>query len=191
MTRDEIYDHLAKVYLGKKNKVEEKKRQQFNAWLVINIFITLIIFASAFYGLTAFLGQRRGTLQDKIIFALNNGPIRIQYDLEFPYPPVKTFSLSIPKLDAGTYKKITFSIRELESLKYGIVKIQIKNSKSEQAAYFLKTVNNNWQEFNIPLEQFKEISDWSNLTDISFVLESWNTKDKKGVILIDNISFSS
>ena len=31
MTRDEIYDHLAQVYLGKRGKVEEKKKQQFNS----------------------------------------------------------------------------------------------------------------------------------------------------------------
>ena len=166
MTRDEIYDHLAKVYLGKKNKIEEQKRPQFNAWLVINIFITLIIFSSAFYGLTAFLAQRRGTLQDKIIFALNNGPIRVQYNLQFPYPPVKTFSFSIPQINAEKYKRLIFSIRA-ESSNPGFVKVMIKNHKNESAAYFLKTVSDNWQEVSIPLEQFNEISDWTNLTDIS------------------------
>ena len=65
------------------------------------------------------------------------------------------------------------------------------NHKNESATYFLKTVSDNWHEVSIPLEQFNEISDWSNLTDISFILEAWNTKGKKGVILIDNISFSS
>ncbi len=78
MTRDEIYDHLAQVYLGKKNKIAQQKKVRFNVWLVINIVITVIIFASASYGLSAFLTHRGDALQNKIIFSLNNGPIRVK-----------------------------------------------------------------------------------------------------------------
>ena len=93
MTRDEIYDHLAQVYLGKRDKIEEKKKRQFNAWLVINIVITLVILISAFYGLTAFLTHRSDFLKNNVVFSLNNGPIRISYNLNSPYPQVKIFSL--------------------------------------------------------------------------------------------------
>ena len=75
MTRDDIYDHLAQVYLGKRSKADIKKERQFNAWLVINIFITFIIFASAFYGLTAFLTQRNSSLQSRIIFFFRLEPM--------------------------------------------------------------------------------------------------------------------
>ena len=43
MNRDDIYDHLAQVYLGKRNKTEEKKKKQYSVWLLINIGITFII----------------------------------------------------------------------------------------------------------------------------------------------------
>ena len=191
MTRDEIYDHLAQVYLGKKTKTEEKQKRHFNAWLLINIIIMLVIFASSFYGLTAFLTHRSGSLQDKVIFALTNGPLRISYNLDHPFPPVKTFALSIPHIDAGKYKKLSFSIRGMEEGYPGIVKVVLRNQKNETASYFVKGVKLNWQEYSIPFEEFNEITDWSNLTDISFVFESWNAEKIKGIVLIDNVCFSS
>lgn len=191
MTRDDIYDHLAQVYLGKRSKADIKKEQQFSAWLLINILITVIIFTSAFYGLTAFLTHRDSHLQSRVIFSLHNGAIRMEYNFSEPFPPVKTFALEVPPVDAAKYDKIQFSIRGKEEGVPGIVKVVVKNRRNEEASYYIQGVGLDWQEFNIPLEEFKQITDWSSLTDISFVLESWNVDHKKGLILIDNVCFSS
>jgi len=191
MTRDEIYDHLAQVYLGKKNKADRKQQRQFNAWLVINIVITVIIFASSIYGLTAFLANRGGVLQNRIIFALNNGPIRIPYNLGYPYPSIKTFSLVIPKVDMAKYSSLQFSVRGLEEGYPGIMRVELKNNKNETASVLLQDVHLEWKNFKIPFTEFKHITDWSNLAEISFILESWNAEKKKGVILIDDVCFSS
>jgi hypothetical protein len=72
----------------------------------------------------------------------------------------------------------------------GVVKVVIRNRRNEEASYYIQGVGLAWQEFAIPLEQFKQISDWSSLVDISFVLESWNVENKKGLVLVDNICFS-
>ena len=127
MTRDEIYDHLAQVYLGKRDRVEEKKKRQLNAWLVINIVITLVILASAFYGLTAFLTRRAESFKNSVLFALNNSPIRVSYNLNSPFPQVKTFSLTIPKMNVSKYDKLSSSIRGLEEGFPGVVKVVLKN----------------------------------------------------------------
>ncbi len=190
MTRDEIYDHLAQVYLGKRAKVEEKKKQKFNAWLVINIILMTVILVSVVYGLTAFLTNRGEYSKRSVIFALNNGPVRIAYDLREPYPQVKTFSLAIPTLNAVKYDKLKFSIRGLEEGFPGVVKLILKNSKNETASYYIKDVRLKWQELNIPLNEFTQISDWTNLTDVSFILEAWNVEKKRGIVLVDNICFS-
>src|SRR3990167_6885915 len=93
MKRDDIYDHLAQVYLGKRSQKDDKKQREFSAWLVINIFITVIIFSSAFYGLTAFLTQHNFGLESRVIYSLHNGPIRFDYNFTGTFPPVKTFTL--------------------------------------------------------------------------------------------------
>ena len=191
MTRDDIYDHLAQVYLGKRSKTDEKKKWQLNAWLVINVVITLIIFSSAVYGLTAFLNQKRSLLESNIIYSLHNGIVQITYNFNEEFPPVKSLSLSVPRMDAGKYKYLEFSIRGKEEGSPGIVKIVFENNKNEASSYYVKDVHLNWQDVKIPLEEFNQISDWESLTDVSFVLESWNVEKSKGIILIDNIRFSS
>ncbi len=191
MTRDEIYDHLAQVYLGKRDRVEEKKKRQLNAWLVINIVITVVILASAFYGLTAFLTHRAEYFKNSVLFALNNGPIRVAYNLNSPFPQVKNFSLTIPKMNVSKYDKLSFSIRGLEEGFPGVVKVILKNQKNETSSFYIKDVRLKWQELNIPFDEFTQITDWTDLTEVSFVLEAWNAEKKKGVILIDNICFSS
>ncbi len=191
MTRDDIYDHLAQVYLGKRKEVDERKTRQFNAWLVINIAITFIVFASATYGLTAFLTNRSDFLDNRIIYALHQGKIRLEYNLFEPYAPVKTFALNVPSIDASKYKSIQFSIRGKEEGTPGVVKIVVRNFKNESSSYYIQGVGLKWQDFDISLSEFQQITDWSNIIDVSFVLETWNVDKKKGIILIEDVSFSS
>ncbi len=191
MTRDEIYDHLAQVYLGKRKKSDIKKKQQLNAWLVINICITGIIFFSVFYGLTAFLTQQKSVLKSNIIFSLHNGPIYIAYNFNEEFPPVKKFSLDISSMNVAKYKEIRFSIRAKEEGSPGIVKVVFENSFNEESFYYVRGIDFSWKEIRIPFEKFAQITDWNDMKNVSFVLESWNVDKKKGVVLIDEVRFSS
>lgn len=191
MTRDDIYDHLAQVYLGKKTKGELKKIQQFNSWLVINIVISVIIFSSSIYGLTAFLTHRADTLQNHVIFALNTRPIRIMYNLLYPYPPVKTFSLEIPEINVLKYNSLQLSIRGMDEGFPDVIRIQMRNQKNEISSVYLRDLSKDWKGFSVPLSQFQDITDWSSVAEISFIFESWNIQKKKGIVLIDDVCFSS
>jgi len=191
MKRDDIYDHLAQVYLGKRSKKDEQKEKRFSAWLVINILITVIIFSSAFYGLTAFLTHHNSTLQSRIIYSLHNGPIRIPYDLVNALPPEKMFTIDVGTVDASKYRNLAFSIRGKEDGVPGVVRLIVRNKRNEEASYYVQGIGLDWQEISIPFSDFQQITDFSTLTDITFVLESWNVQDKKGLVLIDEIRFSS
>lgn len=191
MNRNEIYDHLANVYLGKRSEADRQRRRKFNAWLVINVLITAVIFTSVFYGLTAFLAQRSSSLRSRIIFSLHNGPLLLEYNFKDSFSPTKAFAISVPTIEIAKYRALQFAIRAREEGTPGIVKVVIKNQKNETASYYVKNVGLAWQEFNIPLEEFKDITDWTDLTDISFVVESWNADHEKGVVLIDNLCFST
>ena len=192
MNRDDIYDHLAQVYLGKRKEVDHKKnKKQFNAWLVINIIIATIILGSAFYGLTAFLTQRNSSLQDNLVFALHHGPIQLEYNFKDSFHPDETFVLSLPQMDASKYKSIQFSIRAKEEGNPGIVKVVLRNRKNETASFYARAVEDSWKEFRVPLKEFRQITDWTNISDVSFVVESWNVDHSKGLILIDNVYLST
>ncbi|MBF0504653.1 MAG: hypothetical protein HQL14_06070 [Candidatus Omnitrophica bacterium] len=192
MTRDEIYDHLAKVYLGKRESITEKKRKTKpvnRSLLVINIVITAVITISTVYGFTAFL-TRRADLKSQVFYALNNNPIRMNYDLNDPFPATKTFSITIPNKDVSKYKELNVSLRGLDSAYPGIVKVIVGNQKNEKAIYYIQNVNTNWRTANIPFEKLN-LTDWTTVTDVSFVLEAWNVDFRRGTLLIDGVSFSN
>ena len=192
MTRDEIYDHLAKVYLGKRESVSPKKskRKPVNqSVLVINIVITAVITISTVYGFTAFLTRRAG-LKSQVFYALNNEPIRIAYDLNSPYPATKTFSITIPSKDVSKYKFLKVTLRGHDGGYPGIVKVVVANQRNEQAIYYIQNVGSNWQKASIPFEKLN-LTDWTTITDVSFVLEAWNVDFRRGTVLIDGVSFSN
>jgi len=192
MTRDEIYDHLAKVYLGKRESVSEKKRKSKPAnrsWLVINVVVTAVISLSAVYGFTAFL-THRADFKSQVFYALNNNPIRMTYDLNDPYPATKTFSMTIPNKDVSKYRALNVSLRGADSSYPGVVKVIVANQKNEKASYYIQNVNTQWRTVNIPFEKLN-LTDWTTVTDVSFVLEAWNVDFRRGTLLIDGVSFSN
>lgn len=192
MTRDEIYDHLAQVYLGKRENAIEIKapKKKPHVWLVMNVVITAFILVSVFYGLTAFLTQRNDLLKSRIIYALNNSPIRLSYSVGGAYPQVKSLSIEIPPVDVSRFGKINVSLKGLNDKDPGVLKMVLTNAREEKASYYLQGIKSRWQDYSISFEQLN-LTDWKSLKDISFVVEAWNTKENNGTILIDNISFSN
>lgn len=191
MTRDEIYDHLAKVYLGKRqNVVEEKKKKSLNqSWMIINIVITAVILITTIYGFTAFL-TRKVAMNNGIVYSLTNNPIKVAYDLNDPYPSSKTFAITIPNKDASKYNRMNLAVRGMNGAYPGVVKMIVGNQRNEKATYYIKNVGQSWQKVTIELDKLN-LTDWSTVTDVSFVLEAWNVDFKKGTLLIDDVSFSN
>lgn len=192
MTRDEIYDHLAKVYLGKRENASPKKSKPKTVnrpLLVINIVITAVITISTVYGFTAFL-THRADLKSQVFYTLNNDPVRIAYDLNDPFPATKTFSMTIPNKDVSKYKALNVSLRGLDGAYPGIVKVIVANQKNEQAIYYIQNVDSAWGRTRIPFEKLN-LTDWTTITNVSFVLEAWNVDFRRGTLLIDGVSFSN
>ncbi len=190
MTKDEIYEHLAKVYLGKKKKKKKSPSFRFYILLFINIFVVAGISAMLFYGLKGLAFKEKHNRND-IYFSLNQYPLRLQYNFSAAYPQIENFSLPLPELDARSYSLLKFSIRAGKDTMPSILRITLENKKRELSSYFLKRISHKWQKIVISLSDFKEITDWSNITKIHFVFEAWNTGTKKGSVLIDDICFSN
>ncbi len=193
ITQEEIYDHLAKVYLDKKQKQNTPPpppKKKFPFQKTIQVFGLLSLLAIVFYGFSAFLSKKVTTAQS-VIFALNHNPIRIKYNLNPPFPAIEIFSMNVPLIDASKYRYINFMVRGLEEGYPGVIKVTVRNKRNEVSSYLIQDIKLKWKKVSIPVAEFKEISDWSNLQDISFVLEAWNAEKKKGIVLIDDISFSS
>jgi hypothetical protein len=68
--------------------------------------------------------------------------------------------------------------------------VVVGNQKKEQAIYYVQNVSSAWQKASIPFEKLN-LTDWTTITDVSFVLEAWNVDFRRGTVLIDGVSFSN
>ena len=71
-----------------------------------------------------------------------------------------------------------------------MVKLIVTNQKNEKATYYIKEVGAQWQKVNIPLAKLN-LTDWTTVREVAFVLEAWNVDFRQGAVLIDDISFSN
>lgn len=189
MTKDEIYEHLAKVYLGKKKKRKKGNNLRFYTLLFINVVTLPIIIALIVGAVNS--SPSRGKIKSKnsLGLALNQYPLRINYDFRQRNPQIQDFSINLPEVNAKTFSHLEISLRGADNPPR-LVKIVLENKKKEKAAYYLSGISSNWQKIQIPLNNFEELSDLSVLTKISFVLEAWNVDNQKGGLLVDSIGFS-
>lgn len=192
MTRDEIYDHLAKVYLDKRESVADVKPvpKKSRVGLVINIVITAFVLVSVVYGLTAFLTQRNDVIQSRVIYSLNNSPIRLNFTLGGNLPQVKGLTLAMPEMDVAKFRRVNVSLKAVEGGNPGTIKLVLANRKEEKASYYLQGIRPRWQDYSVSFEDLN-LTDWKTLKDISFVVEAWNAERPAGAVLIDNITFSN
>ena len=98
--------------------------------------------------------------------------------------------MTIPNKDVSKYKALNVSLRGLDGAYPGIVKVIVANQKNEKAIYYIQNVNIQWRKANIPFEKLN-LTDWTTVTDVSFVLEAWNVDFRRGTLLIDGVSFSN
>lgn len=192
MTRDEIYDHLAKVYLDKKEIAEKsfKTKPKLNAWVFLNLGITAVILVSVFYGFSAFLANRGQELKTRVVYSLTNSPLRINYNVEDPFPQVKTFSLDVPQMDLSRFSYINLSLRGKNHNNPGVLKLIVRNKRNEVASHYIQGIASQWKKHRISFNDL-DLTDWTTIEEMSFVIEAWNAQDKQGTVLVDDISFSN
>lgn len=191
MTKDEIYEHLANVYLGKKKKKKKRKNLKFYTLLFVNI-VTVPLIIALIVGAVYSRGIRgKIKANNSVSLALNYYPLRINYDFNNNKPQVQDFAFNLPEIDISKYAELVFSLKGAKQSFPRILKISLENKRKEKAAYYLSGITANWNKVTIPLSDFKELTDLSSLTKISFVVESWNQNNKMGSFLIDDLGFSS
>jgi len=114
-----------------------------------------------------------------------------------PYP----FTTKKPEIGVLDYKGIKLQIVEIpaiaEKFEYSelgpsllaIIRqsdLLIITFKEKSEVYF-KDIPHRWHEYRINLCEFKNVSDWSEMTNLLFTIEEWNVKEKRGVVFIDNV----
>jgi hypothetical protein len=183
MDRKDIYEHLAKIYLDASNKKKKKIRahpKTFQNLFLIGISLIIIL------GLTLFVNSRKNKFfSSEIALVLLSDAAKIN----FHFDPAKkeSYSFDLKKLDLSRFKALAFSVKKANYQDSISLRVEfISNFKEKSEAYF-KDIPHKWRDYKINLSQFKNISDWSQASGLSFIVEEWNVREKKGVVYLDNV----
>ena len=195
MKQDYVSNRLAEVYLGKdKPKTKPKNYNPKKLFFIlIASLCSLILLVIFIAGLTIFGTKRLDYLKSSISVAANLMPIKINYDFQDPFYDRNDFYLELPELDVSSFRvlKLSLKTQSQKGSPVGALKVVLKNIREEIDFFYIKGLNAHWQNYKIPLSEFKDLTDLTKLTGISFVLEAWNTDSEQGTVFIDNVSFSN
>jgi hypothetical protein len=183
MKKKEIYEHLADIYLStpKKKKAKSAYSIKIDKNTLFVSLATIVVFIIFLYAIRA----PRGV--SSMALVVQPQAVKINYNLGVIKKEI--YSLDLTNMDLSRFRAVSFAVRKSNPRDSVHLKLEMNSSFKEVSQVYIPDIKDKWQEFHIFFRDFKGISDWSRLTRISFVVEEWNTKEKKGVVYIDDIKF--
>ncbi|MDD5561244.1 MAG: hypothetical protein PHT50_03830 [Candidatus Omnitrophica bacterium] len=186
MDKKEIYEHLANIYLDASSKSSKKKRKSKAYPKPIRNLILV--------GLLLVLGLGSGIAYSNLNYRNHNSQITLllfqdSAKLNFNFDPAKkeTFSLDLKQLTLSKYKSLAFSLRKDNPKANFALRVEFINRFNEKSEVYIKDISAKWRNHQIDLSRFAKINDWDQMKTLSFSIEEWNSKEKSGILYIDNI----
>ena len=190
--KKEISDHIAQTFFEKKRSPQKQAKKHASYRIRVLLFLLSALFVLAALKLIVSVRHETLYVARRLTLATHDGPYRLDFNfLNRATSKVETMSIEIPDIDLREYRKIRFSLRLTgdDNQKDGIVKVSLINKRKEASSLYLRNVGHSWKRIEIPREDFRSLHDWSHLSQLSFSLEEWNVRPKKGVLLIDGVEF--
>ena len=116
--------------------------------------------------------------------------MELDYDVDSRNPAYNGFWMLLQNLDGTKYKSLSMRVKgDTEEGYTTVFKVELKNAKKQTGRFYVTNVTDKWQEIVIPLNQFKGMTDFSNLQEFVIVFEDRVASNKDGVIYIDDLKF--
>jgi len=184
MEKKEVYEHLARIYLDASLKYKKKNRYPKV------LFVLLAIVSVTFIILPFIVKSSRNVTHfsnNKLSILLNYEPVKINYNFD----PVKKeiYDIDLKGINLEKFKTLSFRIKKSSFDDTVHLRIELVNEFNEAGSVYLKDVPHRWNELKFSLLDFKNISNWSKVKKLMFIVEEWNTNKKTGKIYIDDIKF--
>jgi len=186
MEKQDIYEHLAEIYLDASLTKKKKPRgwtiKSIAGWAAAAVVIGLVF-------LTFSVPHKKPPVSENALLLSSNNPVKINYN--FTPGSKELSSLFLNNLNLHTFKSLAFAARsDAPSGSMPAIAVEIENKTGEKTLVYVRDAGRKWQQYVIPFSDFKPaISDWTQVKSLSFIVEEWNSPRKKGVVYIDNIRF--
>lgn len=184
MEKKDIYEHLASIYLDASSAKKKKKTKPVNHFRN-GVFIGAAVFLSMGYFVFVNIIKSKSPISSQIALVLHADEVRIN----FHFDPAKKelFTINLNKLNLTRYKTLAFSVRKTDYMDKMYLRVEFNSAFNEASAVYVKDISHKWKDYHLDLADFKEITDWSEMKSVSFIVEEWNAGEKKDIIYIDNI----
>lgn len=183
MDKKDIYEHLANIYLDASSK-RKKKKKTYPKFFKSFYFTTTIL--AACFGIILFgIFHKAKPFNSEVALVILADAAKINFN----FNPAKKeiYSLNLGKLNLSKFTAIGFAVKK-KSFKDTIsLRVEFRNSFNEKSEVYVKNIPYKWQDFKINFSDFKQVNDWTNISELAFAVEEWNTREKEGVVYIDNI----
>lgn len=184
MDKKDIYEHLANIYLDASSSKKRKSRNfaKLRKFYLLGatLFGVVLVFS------LLFVNREKNPNTETALF-LTSDPAKIN----FHFNPAKkeVYSITLNNLNLNSYRALGFSLKKFPYNGRVAVRIELTNAFKEKSEVYLTEIPHRWQSYKINFSQFKKISDFSQMDNLSFIVEVWNTAQDKGIVYLDNIRF--
>ena len=184
---NDIYEHLAKVYFDSSNN--RKKNFSFSKSLFKrkSVQLSILVIGCFFVFLWISIFARKPIPKSQISLILEPNTTRIDYDFNQAEKEAAIFDLK--QINLIDFQALRFRARKSNYQDNLHICVEFVSRYGEKSKVYIKQIPTKWQNFKINLNEAKDISDWSGMQQLSFVLEKWNAQLKKGIVYIDNVEF--
>ncbi|MCM8771325.1 MAG: hypothetical protein NC936_05630 [Candidatus Omnitrophica bacterium] len=190
MDKKELYEHLAKIYLDSSRKHQRKRKNQQYLIKPLHLYIglaILVLILSPFLIKTIF--SRNDTFSSEYRTALVIQPDVIKLNYNFSAAKKEIYTIPLKDLNLSSYKVLAFTAKKSQEKGNVSLRIELTNSFKEKSEVYISGLSSKWKDYSINLDSFKKITDWSEIKELLFIVEEWNTKEKNNVVYIENIKF--
>lgn len=183
MDKKDLYEHLAKIYLDASLQKKKKPRKYpgifKNLPLIASLFV-LIIITAVFVNF-----QKSKSFRSETALVLLTDSAKINF--HFDPARKETYAVDLNKLNLAHYKSLEFSVKKVNYYDNISLRVEFSNLYNEKSELYFKDIPGKWQTYKVNLSRFKSISDWTEMAKLTFTIEEWNVRQKKGVVYLDNV----
>ena len=193
MDKKDIYEHLAKIYLDAslKRKNKNRKSPTLKNLVIISIAAIFLLAVSLIVSLTKnkniLTAKSQGNHPLNTELALVLQPDIVKLNFNFDPAKKESYTLFLNKLNAARFSTLGFSVKNVDYQDNVTLRVEFSNIFNEKSEVYIKDISHKWKDYKIPLSDFKYINDWSEMSNLSFVVEEWNVRGNKGIVYIDNV----
>ncbi len=116
--------------------------------------------------------------------------LKLTYDVDSPFSAYNGFFTNLMGIDLTDYKYIVFSVKGDKAAGFTErLNIELKN-RTQAGRMSVEGITDEWKKMIVPLGQFVGINDFRDMKEFVIVFSDINATKKKGVVYIDDITFT-